>query len=671
MAERRRLSRSGARDLTLGLVAMGLAAAVPGLSRAEGAAPREQSPAPGSPPRTVGSNYDTDASLPTHATPIASYALRARLDAESHVVSASGTLTWTNTSRESQNEVWLHLYLNAFKNNRTLYLSSPFQAGRSGRRATSYGHLRVTSFRLREENVDLWPKAATHSPGDPLDETDIRVPLPEPVEPGTTVHFDMKFEAKLPSIVERTGFAGSFHFVGQWFPKIARLERDGTWAHFAFHPQSEFYADYGDYSVELDVPADMVVGASGVETRSSTQGGRRTIDFEAKDVLDFAWTAWDGFEKHTRDIDGTRVILLIPPQNEHNAATTFSALAGALPRMSKLYGRYPYPTLTVVHPPESAPSAGGMEYPTLITTGGEWYTADSGVRGIEGVTVHELGHQWFQSMVGSNEHAWPFLDEGLTSYVEGSTLDALYGSSSAVRWPGLRLSQWAVGRAAAAHFAHDDPIALPAAGFPSFEAIGGLVYARTATLLHTLGNVYGTDKLERALGRYSRYYRFQHPGPRHFIAVMREVLGNEAADNLSLALFERGSVDYLVDRVETIRSEAPEGELDGDTQREPSGSWQSSVLVRRHGSLHFPVDVELAFANGTRLRRRWDGRGDFHRIDYSGPSPVVSAIVDPDLRIALDDDLGNNQKSRYGGIAPRSLERLSYGAALLLGAIGP
>ncbi len=416
----------------------------------------------------------------------------------------------------------------------------------------------------------------------------------------------------------------------------------------------------------------MIVGATGTETGRHTTGDRRAVTFRADNVLDFAWTAWDGFVTRRESIDGVNVILLTPPQNDANARTTFQALRGALPRMSRLYGRYPYKTLTVVHPPENAESAGGMEYPTLITTGGEWYQAYTGVRSIEGVTVHELGHQWFQSMVGSNEHAWPFLDEGLTSFVEGSTLEALYGASSTTRWPGLTVSQWALGRAAAAQFGHDDPIALPAAGFPTFEAIGGLVYARTATLLNTFQNVYGRDAVQRALGRYARYYRFGHPGPRHFVAVMREVLGSAAADNLSRALFERGTVDYLVDRVAAVRSEQPEGELDSNhPPAEPAGAWTSSVLVRRHGTLEFPVVVELTFADGSRVKKQWDGRGDFTRIDYTGSSPVVAAVVDPDLAVTLDDDLSNNQKSRKAATAPRTLERVSYAAALLLGAVGP
>src|SRR6187549_3804298 len=100
--------------------------------------------------------------------------------------------------------------------------------------------------------------------------------------------------------MERTGYSGGFHFVAQWFPKLARLEPDGTFAHFAFHPQSEFYADFGRYDVSLEV---------------------------------------------------TR---LTPADQSSVEEPTLNALRFALPYLSRKFGSYPYSTLTVVHPPEFA-----------------------------------------------------------------------------------------------------------------------------------------------------------------------------------------------------------------------------------------------------------------------------------------------------------------------------
>jgi len=153
------------------------------------------------------------------------------------------------------------------------------------------------------------------------------------------------------------------------------------------------------------------------------------------------------------------------------------------------FGAYPYPNLTVVHPPTGAEEAGGMEYPTLITTGGRWWSRHLGVRAPHAVTVHELGHQWFYGLVASDEHRWPFLDEGLTTYAQVRVLEERYPGDSAFGGFGLSLSQPAAMRYASAQAWNADVIAQPAPDFATGRDYGQLVYTRTATLLETLRRV--------------------------------------------------------------------------------------------------------------------------------------------------------------------------------------
>src|SRR5690606_30341099 len=166
---------------------------------------------------------------------------------------------------------------------------------------------------------------------------------------------------QLPEIVERTGYSGSYHFAGQWFPKLAKRETDGTWVHFPFHPQGEFYADFGNYEVTLDVPRHFVVGATGRRLNATTRGARQQLTYRQKNVTDFAWVAWDGFQSISETIAGVDVLLLYPEGYAEHAARSLEALSGALPHFNRSYGRYPYGTLTVVHPPEHALDSGGME----------------------------------------------------------------------------------------------------------------------------------------------------------------------------------------------------------------------------------------------------------------------------------------------------------------------
>src|SRR5690606_9583667 len=132
------------------------------------------------------------------------------------------------------------------------------------------------------------------------------------------------------------------------------------------------------------------------------------------------------------------VTALAPPGYDDIVARELETVRFALPHFGARYGKYPYPVLTLVHPPEGAAEAGGMEYPTLITTGHpSWHPR--GIHLVEQLTVHELGHQWFYGLLASNENAWPFLDEGLNSYAENEALRAWKGPGSAVDFFGVRV----------------------------------------------------------------------------------------------------------------------------------------------------------------------------------------------------------------------------------------
>ncbi len=607
-----------------------------------------------------------------------SYQLNARLDAKTHTIFGSGRIHFNNQSQRAVSELYFHLYLNAFKNDASLFLRSPFGAGRSGGRAVDYGYIDVKRLSApRFGSGNLWEAARKANPNDP-DETDLRVPLPAPVAPGETLELQIEFEAKLPRIVERTGYVDGYHFVAQWFPKLAKLEESGTFAHFPFHPQAEFYADFGDYDVSVDVPNSMCVGATGRRIETREHQGRRIERFKAESVHDFAWTAWDGFAIKEAQIAGIEVEILYPEHEPRVATRTLQTLRAALPHFNRQYGRYPYPTLTVVHPPEVGTNSGGMEYPTLITTGAPWYAPMLGVRALEVVTIHELGHQWFYGLVATNERRFPFLDEGLNSYAEGLALEELYGTTSYTHLLGFELAAISVQRALAAAHALDDVVAQPAPEFSSFGLMGALVYSRTATILETIARVYGRSKLSAALGHYTRRYRYAHPTPEDFFSVMKEHLGPDAMQNLRAALHERGWVDYVAGdlRSAPVRTAAglfdrPHGREKVETSTENDGQWQSRLLVYRHGTLTFPVEVELILEDGTRFRRWLHGPEPVMTISYQGEQPLVGAIIDPDQHILLDQNLLNNALLREKTSASRTLERGMYLAQVLLSFLGP
>jgi hypothetical protein len=621
-----------------------------------------------------------------HADDVADYTLRARLDPIAHTVHGEGTIRFRNASEAPVHELWLHLYLNAFKNERSTFLREPVAGFRGSATLADWGTIDLRALSLRgsggDAATDLLP-AIERTPTGPEandDETDARVPLPREVRPGESITLDVTWDDKLPSVVERTGYSGSFHFVGQWFPKLARLEPNGAWAHFQFHHLAEFYADFGTYDVTLDVPEGFTVGATGPVVETHREAGRLVERHVQADVHDFAWTAWDRFRSREESVGDVRVRVLYPVGYDADAERELAAIRFALPYFEARYGPYPYPVLTLVHPPESAGEAGGMEYPTLITTGGAWYGAPF-TRLIELVTVHELGHQYFYGLLASNEELWPFLDEGVNSYAEEDALRAMFGAGSAFSGLGLTVSDEAIQAVFAGAAEHAQPVAQPAYAFTTGGHYSGLVYERTGAILETLRRVYGREAMDRTMAAYTRAFRFEHPGPEDLIEAFADNMGGEPAAMLRRALFEKGWVDYAVVEVSCHAVAAPRGIFDNDGTRQTvtetpakGGDFEGWVLVERRGTLRFPVVVELVFADGSRTRVPWDGEDGDVRIPYRGRSKLRAAVVDPDHAVLLDDDLTNNHGSApdaENAGAHRVLERASYWAELLVEEVSP
>lgn len=593
--------------------------------------------------------------------------LRATLDPAAHVVSGEEEIVWTNHSSRSTDELYWHLYLNAFRDQRSLFRRESLGPGRGERAPDDDGRVDIERMDLYEvdaeghpsgEPVEIWGPAEKHTPDDPDDTTDVRTALPRPVPPGGRIALRLRFRAKLPSIVERTGYSGDFHMVAQWFPKLAQRTIKGRWNHFPFHRLSEFAANFGSYDVTLDVPEGHVVGATGRLVEEKREGGRFVARYVQDRVHDFAWVAATGLAERRERLYGVDLRLLYPPGYERAVARELDALGAAFDCFGRRYGAYPYDVLTVVHPPQGAEEAGGMEYPTLVTTGGPWHGPPFS-RSIEAVTVHEFGHQYFYGIVASDEHATPFLDEGLTSYAEGVCLDESYGAGSGFDSPWLRIESAALMRPGALAEGRDLPLASPAPGFPSARHYGTVIYDRGALLLRTLAGAFGPSVVDAALGRYARSQRFGHPNVGDLLDAFGEIGGPDLREALRVGLYERGSIDVAVSEVSSRPGEGPFGT-------------RSRAVVVRRGNLVLPVRVRFFFEDGAVEDRTWSGEGAFVAWEVDGPSSLRSVVVDPDGVLWLDENWANNARSvEPQTSAPRVWERAAYWLGLLSLALAP
>jgi hypothetical protein len=409
----------------------------------------------------------------------ADYRIEAELDGATKRLDGWESLRWTNRTEVETGELWFHLYLNAFANNRSTHMRESGGRLRGREIEEGWGWIRITSLRVRGEEHLAGLRFRAPDDGNPDDRTVASVELREPVRPGETVEIEVMWESQLPRVRRRTGYKGDFLLVAQWFPKLGVFEGRRGWNCHQFHATTEFYSNYGTYDVTLDLPAEYEkrVGASGVLVEPPKRLGDRTVarfvapspasqtrpDSTGKLPLvhDFTWAAdpdfkprydyfqydvWKerfphevsfaqlalGAQKDLR-LPNVEVVLMMQPERESQWRRHFEATCTALFFYGLWFGPYPYEQITVIDPAWGAGAAGGMEYPMLFTAGSRLFTTED-MYTPESVTVHEAGHQWWYGLVGNNEFEAAWLDEGFNSFADSEALVRRYGPRREVTW---------------------------------------------------------------------------------------------------------------------------------------------------------------------------------------------------------------------------------------------
>ncbi|MBL9014777.1 MAG: M1 family metallopeptidase [Myxococcales bacterium] len=622
---------------------------------------------------------------PARSPRIANYKIDARLDAATHQITASQTLTWTNAGTTPVDTLPFHLYLNAFKNESTLFMRSWHSIEREAP-TENWGWIKVDQVSLA--GADLTAKWTAGA-----DESVAELALPAPIEPGGTVKLDLKFTAQLPEVFARTGYKGEFHLVGQWFPKIGvRVGPAGaeTWECRPFHAFSEFFADFGVYDVSLTVPSTYVVAATGVlVSATESPGGTRTLTYRAEDVHDFVWMAdpyMEVISGQAKVEDGTvEVRVLARPEQADFARRHLDAAVGAIQQFSAWFVPYPWPIMTIVDPPmDAVGGAGGMEYPTLVTTSGDSVFARPGLRLPEYVTVHEVGHNWFQGILASNEPVEAWLDEGVNEWADGKVMNELYGArTSAIDWMGWQAEVAALRRA----FVTDpgalpSPIASAAFSFVDGRTYGEATYAKTAAALATLEEYVGPSKFAEAMKAYAQAWAFKHPTGKDLFETLQTKLGQDLTWFFGPVWQSVGGIELGIRTAECKDAHAPRGVFgDGPNKKlvtaveaPDTGSYVCEVVVTNTGTVHVPVDLELRYADDSTERVRWDdkGHGSWERFVIERSTPLVEVWIDPDNKLALASPISH--RHRIDGNGAASLRAAAWVASVahtLMQAVGP
>jgi hypothetical protein len=627
-------------------------------------------------------------SEPTLSDRVVDYRIDATLDPVRHTVSGKQALTWRNRSAREVRSVYLHLYMNAFESANSTFLTEKRRGTGEGRRTPTikdgeWGHIELRTVTQAAAKVD-W--SFVHPDGGAAqDHTVVRLDLPAPVAGGASTTLDIEFLTKLPRVIARTGYFGSFHLVGQWFPKIGVLELAGErgaleprWNVHEFHINSEFYADFGNYDVRLTVPKGYAVGATGeLQGAPSEHDGLVTSHYVQGDVHDFAWTADN---RSARPLEGSwsgagspdvKLTVIYPPEYAASAAPAMQAAKDALRYFSDTLGPYPYKTLTVVIPPYNADAASGMEYPTFFTAHGFKDVEPGSLQStlLDQVTIHEFGHGYFYGILGSNEFEEPVLDEGLNEFWDARMMrerrQHLQASLAPMRAIGMRPA-FAIFDLERMSAPREEPADAP--GQNSWNRLQGLgpVYSRSATVMRDLEERIGKDAMERGFKEYYRRWKFRHPS----VADLRETLADASGQRaiveavFAQQIYNTSKVD---DRIEAITSleELPQAgtqQVKGAWAEESADAldkridairnqWKkahpeakqgagpfpfvTTVTLRRRGAA-VPQTLVVKFADGSAETVNWNNSEKWQRVTWKRPAKAVSAELDPKRMHYLD-----------------------------------
>ena len=592
------------------------------------------------------------------------YKIDVTLHDVSHELSAFEKIEYINKSNTSLEFIYFNLWPNAYKNNETALAKHMLESGETAMyfaKPEDLGYIDSLNFLVNGKAIK-WEYDAENS--------DVcKLFLTTPLKSLDTIIISTPFHVKLPSAkISRLGHIGQAYAITQWYPKPAVFDREG-WHQMPYLNQGEFYSEFGAFDVSITLANNYVLAATGdridepeeeqwllnkvAETQKMISDKNysrdnsfpasskefKTIRFKQYRVHDFAWFADKRFHVLKGEIQLPKSGNLIDTwafftnSEPELWAKSIEYINDATSFYSALNGDYPYNHVTAVDGTISA--GGGMEYPniTIIGESGNAMT-------LETTIMHEVGHNWFYGILGSNERDYPFLDEGLNSFYEMRYMQTKYpeltlanviGRDSTFKFFGLNKfkhkTQYELMYLLAARKNIDQPIETEASKFTPFN-YGAIVYCKSALVFDYLMNYLGKEKFDEAMQFYFEQWKFRHPKPTDLIKTLSYHLNTDLHWFKEELLSTNKKIDYKI---------VGHRELDDHSH---------AILVKNKSSILSPVSLS-GYKNSVLVGTVWYNGFNGKRVFEFPTSEVDVFKIDGDNYMP-DMNRKNNRMRTHG-----------------------
>jgi hypothetical protein len=561
----------------------------------------------------------------------ANYKISIELDDEKQQIKGQEKIEYINHSPDRLNYLWVQLDQNVRQKESLNRLTMPL---RLNQRMHTYYMSRFMSdfdggFKIQHVG-DGQGNELPHT----INYTMMRIDLPEPMEPGGKMELEIKWWYNVNDrMKDGGGRSGMEYFaeddnyiytIAQFFPRMAVYSEVDGWQNHQFTGRSEFALPFGDYDVEITVPADHVVGATGVlvnpeevlsekeldrlaKARNSLDDpvfivteeealmaerekvtSRLTWKFHADNVRDFAFASsrkfiWDAMAVEFGDQKVLATSLYSKEGNPLWEKYSTRVVAHTLKVYSRHTFDYPYPVAYSVHTNRI-----GMEYPMICFNGGrplpDGTYSENTKWGMIGVIIHEVGHNYFPMIVNSDERQWTWMDEGLNSFLQGiAEREWDHDHPSPMGKPSDIVSYMKGDKSNISPIMqHGDLL----------KQFGSNAYNKPATGLNILREtIMGRELFDFAFRQYAQRWMFKHPTPEDLFRTM------EDASAVDLDWFWRGwfyttdHVDISLDKVTAMDlASGNPAQLKADNKKKAEAEPESIAVQRNRASLESMVE---------------------------------------------------------------------------------